>query len=259
MVMEAEQRRMPKTCIQCGLENQDSALRCKCGQELLPSATVAAASTAAEAASPIPSRAGPTGVLAKVALVVAAIAFVPVFAKIPALTEIRPVYRALVGTGLFCASAVAAAWFLGRDRLRTLRVWRAAFLVWTALLLPVLLTLGFGLAREGWPRGNFNRGIAHLLVLLLVWAVPAYLTSICAMIRAYRWTAALALATGLTYLIEARYLLRATAPAQGLRLRFADVLDVILFGAQMASYLSIPVGAAFVVGAVMIVRAVRSP
>jgi ACR3 family arsenite efflux pump ArsB len=153
---------------------------------------------------------------------------------------------------------VAALWFLGRERQRTLSVWRIVFVVWALLLLPLLISVADGLATEGWPRGRFNKAIARLLILILITTIPAFLTSLCALTRTYRLASALALVTGLAYLVNGVLLIRATAPAKGLRLRFESVLDLILFGAQMASYLSIPVGVALTVGGIMTFRAARA-
>ncbi|MBN2577246.1 MAG: hypothetical protein JXP73_21975 [Deltaproteobacteria bacterium] len=187
-----------------------------------------------------------------------AIAFVPLYAALRSLLPMPPVYRGLIGTGVFCVPAVAALWFLGRENRRALRVWRIFFVVWTILLLPLLLALAEGLAAEGWPKGRHNRPIAHILILILILTVPAFLTGLCALIRTYRLASALALATGLAYLVNGVLLIRATAPAKGLRLRFEDVLDLVLLGAQLGSYLSIPIGIALVVGGIMVFRAARS-
>jgi hypothetical protein len=153
---------------------------------------------------------------------------------------------------------VAALWFLGREKQRTLQVWRIVFVVWALLLLPLLLSVADGLAAEGWPRGRFNKAIASMLVSILILTVPAFLTSLCALIRTYRVASALALVTGLAYLVNGVLLIRATGPAKGLRLRFESVLDLILFGAQMGSYLSIPMGIALTVGGIMTFRAARA-
>jgi hypothetical protein len=196
--------------------------------------------------------------LRRILFVLWAIAFVPLFAALRSHLSASPVFRSLIGTAVFSAPAVAALWFLGREKQRTLHVWRIVFLVWALLLLPLLLSVADGLASEGWPRGRFNKTIARLLISILILTVPAFLTNLCALIRTYRVASALAVVTGLTYLVNGVMLIRDTAPAHGLRLRFESVLDLILFGAQMGSYLSIPMGIALTVGGVMTFRAARA-
>jgi hypothetical protein len=174
---------------------------------------------------------------------------------------VSPVWRGLIGTAVFAIPAVAALWFLGREKQRTLRIWRIVFVSWVLLLLPLILTVAEGLAAEGWPRGKFNKTIAHLLILIIILTVPAFLTGLCALVRTYRLAGALALVTGLAYVVNGILLLRATAPGRphGLRLRFESVLDLILFGSQIASYLSIPMGIALTVGGIMTLRAAGRP
>ena len=186
------------------------------------------------------------------------IAFVPLFALAYSLLKLAPGHRVLVGTGVFCLSAVAAFRLLGREKRPALRIWRIVFVVWAVLVLPLLLNVAQGVAQEGWPRGRFNRQVAHLLVLILVLTIPGFLTGLLALIRTYRLASGLALATGLTYLVDGVLLLRASAPAQGLQLELKNVLDIVLFGTQMGSYLSIPMGVALIVGGIMIFRATRA-
>jgi hypothetical protein len=257
MQARQEKERMAKKCVQCGRDNEDSAPRCVCGSDLPAAVAIAPTSTTTtEPAPPAPSAAGERDLrLRKLLFVVWAMAYVPLFPALRSLLKVLPVYRNLIGAGVFAASAVAAWWFLGREKRLVLRIWRIVFVVWALLLLPLLLTVAEGLAAEGWPRGRFNRQIAHLLVLVLILTVPAFLTGLCALLRTYRLASALALATGLAYLVNGYLLIRATAPAKGLRLRFQDVLDVVLFGAQMGTYLSIPIGMALVVGGIMTFRA----
>jgi hypothetical protein len=73
----------------------------------------------------------------------------------------------------------------------------------------------------------------------------------------YRLAGALALLTGLLYLVNSVFLFRATAPAKGLRLQFESVLDLFLLGAQLVSYVAIPVGVALLVGGSLTFRAAR--
>ena len=218
-------------------------------------APTAATEPALQAPSPIGER---SLRLRKILFVLWALAFVPLFAALRSHLNTSPGLRSLIGTAVFSAPAVAALWFLGREKQRTLRVWRIVFVVWALLLLPLLLSVADGLAAEGWPRGRFNKAIARLLISILILTVPAFLTSLCALVRTYRLASALALVTGLAYLVNGVLLIRATAPAKGLRLRFESVLDLILFGAQMGSYLSIPIGVALIVGGIMTFRAARA-
>jgi hypothetical protein len=249
---------MAKRCTQCGHENEDSAVRCVCGNDL-PSET--GAEPAPTMAEPAPPAAAPTAerrlLLRKILLLVWALGFVPLYAVLCSRLPMRPILRALIGTGVFCVPAVAAFWFLGRDKLRTLRIWRILFVVWGVLLLPLLLTAADGLAAEGWPRGRFNKQIEEILTCVLVFSVPGFLVSLPALVRTYRVASVLALATGLAYLVNTVFLFRVTAPAKGLRLLFADVLDIVLLGAQLGSYLSIPIGIALIVGGIMTFRAAQ--
>ena len=109
-----------------------------------------------------------------------ALAFVPLFAALRTVLTAPPVWRSLIGTAVFSAPAVAALWFLGREKHRTLRVWRIVFVVWALLLLPLLISVADGLAAEGWPRGRFNKAIARMLISVLILTVPAFLASLCA-------------------------------------------------------------------------------
>ncbi len=188
--------------------------------------------------------------LRKSLFVLWALAFVPLFAALRTVLVASPAWRSLIGTAVFSAPAVAGLWFLGRERQRTLHVWRIVLVVWALLLLPLLLSVADGLAAEGWPRGRFNKAIARMVISILILTVPAFLAGLCALIRTYRLTSVLSLVTGLAYLVNGVLLIRETAPAKGLRLRFQSVLDLILLGAQMGSYLS--------VGGIMIFRAARA-
>jgi hypothetical protein len=216
-----------------------------------------AAATEPGLQAPLPSG-GRSLRLRKIVFVLCALAFVPVFAALRTVLTASPVWRSLIGSAVYSAPAVAALWFLGREKNRTLYVWRIVFVVWSLLLLPLLLSVADGLAAEGWPRGRFNKAIARMLISILILTVPAFLTSLCALVRTYRLASTLALVTGLAYLVNGVLLIRETAPAKGLRLRFESVLDLILFGAQMGSYLSIPMGVALTVGGIMTFRAARA-
>jgi hypothetical protein len=228
-------------------------------QQDLESAIAPPPATATAPALQAPTPSGePSLRLRKILFVLWALAFVPLFAALRTVLPASPAWRSLIGTAVFAVPAVAALWFLGREKQRTLSVWRIVFVVWALLLLPLLLSVADGLATEGWPRGRFNKAIAHLLILIFVATIPAFLTGLCALTRSYRLASALALVTGLAYLVNGVFLIRATAPAKGLRMRFESVLDLILFGAQMESYLSIPMGVALTVGGIMTFRAARA-
>src|SRR6266540_2628468 len=99
--------------------------------------------------------------LRKSLFVLWALAFVPLFAALRTVLVASPAWRSLIGTAVFSAPAVAGLWFLGRERQRTLHVWRIVLVVWALLLLPLLLSVADGLAAEGWPRGRFNKAIAR--------------------------------------------------------------------------------------------------
>jgi hypothetical protein len=249
---------MTTKCIQCGRDNDDSALLCVCGAELGAGADSAPApATGPTGKAEIPAD-EPGFRLRKAVFLLWGIAFVPGFALARSLLHVGPVYRNLIGTAIFAASAAAAFWLLGREKRLALRVWRIVFVVWALLVLPLLLNVAQGVAEEGWPSGRFNRQVARILVLILVLTIPAFLTGLAALIRTYRVASGLALVTGPAYLVDGVLLIRATAPAHGLRLRFQNVLDIVLFGAQMGSYLSIPIGIALIVGGILIFRATRA-
>jgi hypothetical protein len=251
---------MAKKCILCGCENDDSSLRCACGSDLFEVATVAPPAPGSETPGSLasPPVSGRKRGWWKIGFVLWGLGFVPLYAVLGAHLHGRPLFRCLIGAGIFGLSAVAALWLLGREERRSLRAWRIFFVAWAWLVTPLLLTVVNGIAAEGWPGGRFNKWIAHILVLLFVFTIPAYLLGLGALIRAYRVASALALVTGLTYLGNAVLLFRATAKAKGLRLLFEQILDLVLFGTQMASYLSIPIGVALIVGGVMTFRATRA-
>ena len=70
---------------------------------------------------------------------------------------------------------------------------------------------------------------------------------------------ALAVGTGLTYLVTAVLLIRATSPIKIWPIHLGDILGIVAFGAKLTSTLSIPVGVAFVVGGILTLRAARAP
>jgi len=246
---------MAKKCSQCGRDNDDSSLRCVCGSDLPAEAAGApAAMTPTKPVAPAPSPADVRSlVLRKIVFVVWAIGFLPLFTALRSHLHMPPSYRCLLGAGVFCAPAVAALWLLGREKHPTLRVWRVLFVVWMMLLIPVLLAIVDGVAEQGWPRGRMNRSIARLLIYILTLTVPAFLTGLGALLRTYRVAGVLALTTGLASIVSGVLLLRATWPYKT-PLRLVEVLDVVLFGSKMDSYLSIPVGMVLIVGGIMTLR-----
>jgi hypothetical protein len=238
---------MAKKCIRCGQDNDDLALRCLCGSEL-PAVSSAAPAPASE----------PSLLWARLGFAIWTVGFVPLYGLLCLVFKVQPAVRSLVGTGVFATSAVLALLVLGRDPRRTLLACRIGLAAWALLLLPLLLTVAQGFAEEGWPRGRFNRQVAHLLILVLVFTVPAFLTGLLALVRTYRVAAVLAYLTGLAYQWNGELLLQATAPAKGWVLRFQDVLDIVLFGSQVGSHVSKPMGIALMVGGVLMAWAARA-
>ena len=251
---------MTTRCSQCGRDNDESALRCACGSDLpAQAASVPAAASAPDPVSHTPPAGEAKLVLRKIVFVVWAIGFVPLFAWLHSYLHVSAAVRCLIGGGVFCAPAVAALWFLGREKRPSLRVWRAVFVSWMILLTPVLLSIAEGVVTDGWPRGRHNRLIAHFLTMLLILTVPAFLTGLLALIRTYRLAGVLALATDLASLVNGTLLIRATSSFRiwsRIRARsIVDVLDVVVVGSKVEGYLAIPVGIALIVGGIMVLRA----
>jgi hypothetical protein len=254
---------MAKKCPHCGCDNDDASSRCVCGRNLpgAPTGTSPAGPAATSATTAPASVAGapePRLVLRKILFVLWVLGFWPLFAALRSHLHLPPIYRTLIGTGALCAPAVASLWFLGREKHPTLRAWRILFLAWAVLLTPVLITIVDGLAEQGWPRGRFNRRIAELLTLVIALAVPALLTALGTLIRTYRITAVLALVTGLDTLVVGVLVIRATARFKDWWRSVTDVLDIIVFGSKLGSYLSIPIGIALILGAIMTWQAARA-
>ncbi len=215
------------------------------------------ATTEPDAQMPSPTKERNLG-LRKIAFVVWAIGFLPLFAALRSLLHVPPLYRSLIGAGLFCASAVAALWLLGREKHPTLRAWRIFFVLRMMLLTPLLLAIADGIAEEGWPRGRFNRVIAKVLLMIITMAVPTFLTGLCALIRTYRLAGVLALVAGLLSLVDGVLLLRASWRFSIFSLRLSTVLDIVGFGSKLESYLALPIGIALIVGGIMTLRAAGS-
>jgi hypothetical protein len=194
-------------------------------------------------------------VLRRSVFAVWAIGFLPLFAALRSHLHVPPLYRILIGTGVFCAPAVAALWLLGRDKQRTLRAWRTFLAVRVMLLIPLILTVVDGIADEGWPRGRFNRGIAKVLLMVITMAVPTFLAGVSALIRTYRVAGVLALVAGLSSIVDGVLLLRASWRFSMATQRLSSILDILGFTSKVESYLAIPMGIALVVGGVVIFRA----
>jgi hypothetical protein len=200
----------------------------------------------------------PRLVLRKIAFMVCAIAFVPLFAALRSYLHPHPLYRNLIGTGVSWVAVVAAWRFLGRDPHPTLRAWRIFFVARAMLLVPMLLAIVDGLAGEGWPSGRQNRGIANALLLIITMSVPALLTGLCALIRTYRLAGGLALVAGLASLVDGVLILRLSWGFSLWAQRPTTVLGIIGFGSKVESYLAIPFGIALIVGGILTLRAARS-
>jgi hypothetical protein len=193
--------------------------------------------------------------LRSIVFLVWALGFVPLFVALRSYLDVPPLYRSLIGSGLFGASAVAALWLLGREKHPTLRAWRLVFVLWAVLLTPLLLTIVDGIADQGWPRGRYNQTTANVLLMVITMTVPALLTSLCALIRTYRLAGVLALVAGLVSVVDGVLLLEATSRVRPSVIRLTSVLNIVAVGSKVESYLAIPIGLALVVGGVMTLRA----
>jgi hypothetical protein len=215
------------------------------------------ATTQPDSLAPSPAEVRNLG-LRRLVLVLWAIGFVPLFAALRSLLHASPLYRSLMGTGLFWAPALAALWFLGGEKQRTLRAWRIVFVLWAVLLTPLLLTIVDGIADEGWPRGRYNRTTANVLLMVITMTVPVLLTGLCALLRTYRSAGVLALVAGLAGLVDGVLLLQATSRVRPSAVPLTSVLNILAVGSKMESYLAIPMGLALIVGGTMTLRAVRA-
>jgi hypothetical protein len=196
--------------------------------------------------------------LRKIVFVVWALGFAPLFAALRSFLHVAPIYRSLIGAGLFWASAAAAMWFLGRERQPRLRAWRVFFVMRAMILLPLILTVVDGIAENGWPSGRFNRGIAKVLLMIITMTVPVFLTSVFALIRTYRLAGMFALVAGLSSLVNGVLLLRASWRFSITSQNLSTVLDIIGFGSKLESYLAIPLGIALIVGGIVTFRSARA-
>ncbi|MBN1610959.1 MAG: hypothetical protein JW940_30290 [Polyangiaceae bacterium] len=196
--------------------------------------------------------------LRKIAFLVWAIGFVPLFAAFRSQLQGPPLHRSLIGSGLLCATAVAALWLLGREKHPTLRAWRVVFVLWAMLLTPLLLTIVDGIAEQGWPRGRYNQTTANVLLMVITMTVPAFVTGLCALIRTYRLAGVMALVAGLACLVDGVLLLQATARVRPSVVPLTSVLNILAVGSKVESYLAIPAGIALIVGGIMTLRAARA-
>ncbi len=195
--------------------------------------------------------------LRRALLLLWAVPFAPLFGVLHPHLPDPPIHRSLLGAAVFAATALPAFWLLGREKKKAIWIWRIVFVVWGLLVLPVLLTVAEGIAAEGWPTGRQNEPVARLLTLVLLLTVPGFLTGLFALLRTHRVTSALALATGVLYLVNGVLLIRATAASGGWWFSVDNVLNIILSGAKLGSYLSIPVGLLLIAGAIVTFRSAR--
>jgi hypothetical protein len=236
------------------LENDDASLRCRCGQDL-PALSAATSGSPLVDPGPAPGR----RILPRVAVALWWLGFLPLAFLLHAHLPKVPLWRTLIGVGIFSIPVLLALGILRRDPGRAARVWRFVLVGWALLLFPLFFTIIDGIAQEGWPRGRFNRVIAHMLTVLLGLLIPVFLTGLCALVQGYRAASGLALAAGLNHLILGIYLLRAAAPIKDLLRPQQNRLDIIAVGAKLLSYLTLPVGVLLVIGAILLFRAVRRP
>jgi hypothetical protein len=215
------------------------------------------ATTESESSVPAPKTGRPL-VWRKIALVVWALGFIPLFAALRSHLHVAPLHRSLIGTGVFFVPAVAAFWFLGRESHPTLRAWRIFFVARLMLLAPLMFTIVDGLAEQGWPTGRYNRPIAHVLLVGITMIVPTFLTALCALLRSYRLAAGLALVAGLASIVDGALLLRASWRFSLSSQSLTSILNILGFGSKLESFLAIPMGMALVVGGIMTWRAARA-
>ena len=246
-----------KKCKYCGQDNDHASLRCVCGHDLPEdTAPVPAVTVGTEpGSSPLSPTREPRLVLRKILFVLGAMVLVFLFGMLRHRLHVDPLYSSLVGTGVLCASAVAALCFLGREKHPALRAWRIFFALRAIFLTPLILNIADGLAEHGWPGGRMNRPIAHILLLVIPLAVSAFITGLCALIRTYRVAGVLAFVSGVTSIVVGAFLIRATAPFRHRSIVLGDVLNNVMFAAKVETYISIPIGIVLVVGGIMTLRA----
>ena len=249
---------MARKCIQCGHDNEDGVLRCVCGTELPANGEDTSSATVAETEAPIPSSRVARGFgLRNLFVLLWLLAFFPLLLKLHGRLPEAPARRGLIGGGVFLGSALAAFLLLGRDKHRGLRITRMVLVAWAVILFPQLFLIVDGIVQEGWPSGRFNRPIAKLLTLNLAVMAPTFLTSLVALMKLPRVAGGLALLSGLNAIVTGFFLLRVAAPITHLRRPLTSVLDAIVVGTKLLSYLTIPMGVALVVVGILSFRAAR--
>jgi hypothetical protein len=248
-----------KKCIHCGNENDDAAVLCVCGQDLTQDSAPAPAATVAEAsvsASPVKE---PRLVLRKILFVLGTLALVAAYVLLRHRVKTNPLYSSLVVSGVWCASAVAGLWFLGREKRPMLRAWRIALLVIATYFLPLVLNIGDGLAEYGWPgEDRMNRPISRILRLIIPLAVSGFLTGLVMQLRAYRVAGVLALLSGIASIVLGVYLIPATKMLRHLSITLGEVLNNIMFQTKYEIYAAFPIGVAFIVGGILIFWSARA-
>jgi hypothetical protein len=246
-----------KKCMHCGQDNDNASPRCVCGHDLPEDAATAPAATKGiePGSSPLSPTSEPRLVLRKILFVLGAMALVFLFGMLRHRLHVDPLNSSLVGTGVLCASAVVALWLLGREKHPVLRAWRIFFALRAIFLTPLILNIADGLTEYGWPSGRMNRSIAPILLLVILLAVPAFLTGLGALARTYRVAGVLALVSGATSVVVGAFLFRATASFRHRPIVLGDVLNNVMFGAKVETYISIPIGIVLIVGGIMTLRA----
>ena len=248
---------MARKCTTCGQDNDETSLRCACGNEL-PVDAAASAPTLEPSPPSVPLKAARGFGLRNLGFLLWAFAFFPLLLALRSHLPTPQLYRCLIGLGGFFVPAGLAFFLLGKEQRRMVFVWRIVFVVWLALLFPLLFTVVDGIAGEGWPQGRFNRALAHMLILIFIMIIPTFLAGLAALIRAVRVAAVFALLSGVAYLATSPFLFRAAKPIKDLLRPLVTVVDVIAVWSKILSYVCIPVGVGLIVGGILTLRAARS-
>jgi hypothetical protein len=207
---------------------------------------------------PMPS-VGRSLLLRRLAFVVGILGFAALFVALRPHLPLKPLPRSLVGASVLAVGGVAAFFLFGKEPQRRLHVCRIFFSAWALLLAPLLFTIAFGLAEEGWPRGRFNKPVARLLIWLFITTIPAFLTGLAALIRTYSLTAGLALLSGLASLGCSYFLFVETAPIKlSVMLPLTSALNILGFFSKLVAFAAIPVGIASAIAGFMTLRATRN-
>ena len=202
--------------------------------------------------------AGKSLLVRRLAFLVGMLGFAALYVALRPHLPLKPLPRSLLGVGVLVVAGAAAFFLFGRETQRRLQVWRIVFSAWALLLAPLLITIAFGLAEEGWPQGRFNKPVARLLIWIFITTIPAFLTGLTALIRTYRLTAWLAMLSGLSSLCSSYFLFVETAPIKlSVMLPLTHVLNIIGFFSKLVAFAAIPVGIASAVGGFVTLRAAR--